>query len=85
MFCDRSIIKTLHLQYAQHYIKIYTGDLFFRQYNEVSLLPEPFWLTNPLHFSVDASDTGCAGFYLGNYFHVELAPDFISTLETHYF
>ena len=26
--CDRSMI-TLHLQYPQHYIEIYTDDLFF--------------------------------------------------------
>ena len=58
---------------------------FFKQYNGVSLLPEPFWVADPLDFSVDACDTGCAGFYFGSHFHVELAPDFISTLETHYF
>ena len=52
-----------------------------KQCNGVSLLPERFWVTDPLDFLVDACDTGCGGFYFSTYFHVELRPDFVLTLE----
>ena len=54
---------------------------FLKHYNGVSLLPQPFWVTDPLDFSVDVCDTGCGGFYFGSYFRIELSNAFLHTLK----
>ena len=54
---------------------------FLKHYNRISLLTQPFWVTDPLDFSVDACDMGCGGFYLGSYFHIELPNEFFHTLK----
>ena len=45
------------------------------------IITPTFWVTDPLDFSVDTCDTGCGGFYLGSYFHIELPNEFLHTLK----
>ena len=51
---------------------------FLSKFNGISLLPEPYWVTNVNDFSVDACDTGLGGFYFGCYYHIVLPNNFVS-------
>ena len=51
---------------------------FLSKFNGISLLPEPYWVTNVNDFSVDACDTGLGGFHFGCYYHIVLPNNFVS-------
>ena len=78
------LLSVLRPNYNKHSFQItsdFRSDLkwwsfFLTKFNGVSLLPEPYWVTDPNDFSVDACDTGLGGFYFGCYYHIVLPPNF---------
>ena len=86
IFMQRSSFFVLRSNYHQDSFQItsdFRSDLnwwffFLSKFNGISLLPEPYWVTDANDFSADARDFGLGGFYCGCYYHIVLPNNFVS-------
>ena len=75
------VLTTIKINFRSHQIFLQLFKLvgfFLSKFNGISLLPEPYWVTDANDFSVDACGTGLGSFYFGCYYHILLPMNFVS-------